>query len=238
MVRRTRSRASFKRCCSICNHTLRRSCADEMRADRIRHPGWRTMRAFGCRRWRRAASAAEALAQPLQLRPDVLAAEFPLEFRDRGDARIGTQARQPRRVARAWILDRDRRSLRLLPGRCPGVAVRTRSRRRGGDAFVQALHLRPQPDAGEFALEPGDFVRHRIGAQTFQTLFVAITGRGRIGLDRRNGRCRRFGGLGFRRGRRRGVGGGLSPRRRKRKVRLDRGGYGSGRRRARGASAR
>src|SRR5260370_34681790 len=56
----------------------------------------------------RAVSAAQALAQPPQLRPDLLAAEFPLECCNRVDAWLGTQACQASGVARTDILGRGR----------------------------------------------------------------------------------------------------------------------------------
>src|ERR1700692_92382 len=76
-----------------------------------------------------ARSAAQAFAQPLQLWPDMFAAEFALEFLDRIDAGIGAQARQPRGVAQTCVLRRDRLTLRLLPRRRLGIVVGGRDRR-------------------------------------------------------------------------------------------------------------
>jgi hypothetical protein len=80
----------------------------------------------------------------------MLAVEFPLELGDRPDGRVGTQTSQAFRVSRACDL---RRGLRLLPrcsrlgtGRRPADGVGRRSA-----TFEQALDLRAQPIAGEFA---------------------------------------------------------------------------------------
>ncbi len=144
----------------------------------------------------------------------MLAAEFPLEPGNRLDRRVGTQTRQAVCVARACALRLDRRGrwglglrpclrtgLRRLADRFGrGCAVDRRSRRRRGrDTFEQALDLQMQPIAGELPLEASDLVRHRVGAQPRQPLFVAAAGERRIvplecGL---RARLRRLGGSGF-----------------------------------------
>jgi hypothetical protein len=58
-----------------------------------------------------AASETEAFAQPLELRADPFAAEFPLEPGDGIGARLGAQLCEPRHVAYAMVF--GRRSLRL-----------------------------------------------------------------------------------------------------------------------------
>ena len=53
----------------------------------------------------------EAFAQPLELRADPFAAEFPLEPGDSIGARVGAQLGEPRHVAHARVF--GRRGLRL-----------------------------------------------------------------------------------------------------------------------------
>src|SRR5450631_1763791 len=55
---------------------------------------------------------ADALPQPPKLRPDLFAAEFPLEPDDRVERGVGTQTRQALRVSCARALRLDRRCLR------------------------------------------------------------------------------------------------------------------------------
>ena len=69
----------------------------------------------------RAVSAAQALAQPPQLRPDLLAAEFPLECCNSVDAGLGAQARQASGVARTDILGGNRLGLGLQLRRRRGL---------------------------------------------------------------------------------------------------------------------
>ena len=82
-----------------------------------------------------------------------------------------------------------------LAGRGRGGSRCDRRRRaRFGDvALEQALHLRAQPRAAEFALEARDLVGRRVGTQPHQTLFVANAGI--AGLQRRLCRQRRLGRL-------------------------------------------
>src|ERR1700674_5831855 len=94
---------------------------------------------------RSAALLAHALPQPLQLRPDVLAAEFLLEPGDRIGGGVGTHTRQTLGVSRTGIFLRDRRGPRPAARRrlarglrlADGVEDRdSGNRRRGGrDAF-------------------------------------------------------------------------------------------------------
>src|ERR1700712_4620731 len=113
----------------------------------------------------------EALAQPPQLGPDLIATEFALELVDRLSGRIGAQASQTRCVAGTCVVRLDRRSLGLLvrgslrlshrrlrlaaSDSCRRTRFDCRRPRTGSDAFVQTLHLRPQPHAAELALEAG-----------------------------------------------------------------------------------
>ena len=103
-----------------------------------------------------AASESEAFAQPLELRADPFAAEFPLEPGDGIGARLGAQLCESRHVTYARVF--GRRSLRLYlrrrfrrsiggSGR-GGSRCDRRCRARFGDgALEQALHLRAQPRA-------------------------------------------------------------------------------------------
>src|SRR3984957_4730982 len=120
----------------------------------------------------------EAFTQSPELRPDMLAAQFPLEPGDRVSARIGTQARQPLGVARTGVRRGDRLRLRLLRRRHLGSVIDRGSgwplRLGGRDAFEQALYLRFQPLAGKLALKAGNRVPRRVRAQERQTLFVAV----------------------------------------------------------------
>src|SRR3984885_13930364 len=149
----------------------------------------------------------KAFTQSPELRPDMLAAQFPLEPGDRVSARIGTQARQPLGVARTDVRRGDRLRLRLLRRRHLGSVIDRGSgwplRLGGRDAFEQALYLRFQPLAGKLALKAGNRVPRRVRAQARQTLFVAVAGERRIGgglRGWRRGRWRwrqRFGRLDF-----------------------------------------
>ena len=143
-----------------------------------------------------------------------------LRFGHLGRHRIGKERRRPfdpaglqiRSVWQARWLSHGLRHLDRLGGaagrrehrrrgyrwyRCQ----RCRFRRHGDEAFEQALDLGMQPIAGKFAPKASDLVRHRVGAQPRQPLFVAAAGECRIVplKCRLRARLRCLGGLGFRR---------------------------------------
>ncbi len=96
---------------------------------------------------------AHALPQPAELRPELLAAEFPLEAGDRVDGRVGTQTSQTFRVSRTRALRLDRRGLRFRSCSNLGTGLWPADRV-SRDAAAKGNCRRRQPCVGPLAVAP------------------------------------------------------------------------------------